>query len=76
VRLRSLIHLLEVAESLVRPERIVVLGSSSLLPVEPALGEKGQPLEFSYDADLLVSPLNEEGARILMESLGQESFCR
>jgi hypothetical protein len=69
-----LIHLLEAAQSLVRPERIVVLGSSSLLQVDPALGEAGQPLEFSYDADLLISPMNEEGARILMESLGQESF--
>ena len=74
MRLRSLIHLLEAAQSLVHPERIVVLGSSSLLPVDPVLGDAGQPLEFSYDADLLVSPMNEEAAGILMESLGQESF--
>lgn len=74
MRLRSLIHLLEAAQSLVHPERIVVLGSSSLLPVDPSLGETGQPLELSYDADLLISPIDEERARILMESLGQESF--
>lgn len=74
MRLRSLIHLLEAAQSLVHPERIVVLGSSSLLPIEPSLGEAGQPLEVSYDADLLISPIDEERARILMESLGQESF--
>jgi hypothetical protein len=74
VRIRSLIHLLEAVHSLVRPERIVILGSSSLLSVEPRLGETGQPLEFSYDADLLVSPLDHEQARILIESLGQESF--
>jgi hypothetical protein len=74
VRLRSLIHLLEAATSLVEPDRIVVLGSSSLLLVEPILGDVGQPLEFSYDADLLILPINEESARILIESLGQESF--
>ena len=74
MRLRSLIHVLEAAQSLVRPEQIIVLGSSSLLPTDPVLGEAGHVLEFSYDADLLVSPIDQEGARILMESLGQESF--
>jgi hypothetical protein len=74
VRLRSLIHVLEAAYSLVRPEQIIVLGSSSLLPVDPTLGETGHALEFSYDADLLVSPIEEESARILTEALGHESF--
>ena len=74
MRLRSLIHLLEAVQSLVRPERIVVLGSSSLLAVDATLGDVGQPLEFSYDADLLISPIDEEQARILSESVGQESF--
>jgi hypothetical protein len=77
VRLRSLIHLLESVQSLARPERIVVLGSSSLLCSNPNLGEVGEPLELSYDADLLVSPIDDQQAGILVESLGPESlFCK
>ncbi|HEV8542639.1 MAG TPA: DUF6036 family nucleotidyltransferase [Verrucomicrobiae bacterium] len=74
MRLRSLTHLLESVQSLAHPEQIVVLGSSALLPIDPRLGETGQPLEFSYDADLLVTPIDPEQAAILVESLGQESL--
>jgi hypothetical protein len=74
MRLRSLTHLLSVVQSIVQPTRITILGSSSLLAISPDLGESGQPLELSYDADLLVSPLDSEQAAILVESLGQESL--
>ena len=51
-----------------------MLGSSSLLATVGNLGEPGQPLEFSYDADVLIRPIDEEGAQILNEAVGQESF--
>ena len=50
MRLRSLIQLLEATRALVHPDRIVIIGSSSLLPTHPDLGEAGQPLETSYDS--------------------------
>lgn len=74
MRLRSLIHLLEAVKALARPDRIIVLGSSSLLAVDPELGESGQPLESSYDADLLLTPSDDEMAGVLAESVGQESL--
>jgi hypothetical protein len=74
MRLRSLNQLLEATKALARPDRIVILGSSSLLPAHPQLGEPGQPLEMSYDADLLVSPIDEELAAVLGEAVGQQSL--
>lgn len=74
MRLRSLIQLLEAARALARPERIVIVGSSSLLAVHPGLGETGQPLETSYDSDLLLTPIDEELAAILGEAIGQQSL--
>ncbi len=56
MRLQFLTHLLDSVAALARPRRIVVLGSSSLLPTHPQLGESGQPLELSLDADLLLDP--------------------
>jgi hypothetical protein len=74
MRLRTLNHLLAVVGAVAQPDRIVIIGSSSLLPIQPVLGEPGQPLEVSYDADLLLSPIDEELARILSEAVGQESL--
>ncbi len=72
MRLRALIHLLDAARALAQPERIVILGS--LLPEHPELGEAGQPLEGSYDSDLLIAPMQEELASILGEAVGQGSL--
>jgi hypothetical protein len=72
--IRSLIQLLEIVQSLAKPERITIVGSSSLLPENSSLGEPGQPLEASYDADLLLMPIDDELAAILMESVGQQSL--
>ncbi|MBM3881223.1 MAG: hypothetical protein FJ387_16120 [Verrucomicrobia bacterium] len=74
MRLRSLTQLVDAARALARPERIVVIGSSALLPAHPELGEPGQPLDASYDSDLLVSPMDEELAAVLGEAVGQQSL--
>ena len=74
MRLRSLTRLIEIARAVAEPMRIVVIGSASLLPAHPELGEPGQPLEASYDADLLLEPIDEELAAILGEAVGQQSL--
>ncbi len=53
---------------------MTVLGSSSLLPKNPNLGEPGQPLELSFDADLLLAAVDDEQAAILAEAVGQGSL--
>jgi hypothetical protein len=74
MRLPFLTHLLDSVRALARPRRIVVLGSSSLLPKNPQLGEPGQPLEISLDADFLLDPIDESIARMLDEAVGQGSL--
>ncbi|MHB9007275.1 MAG: DUF6036 family nucleotidyltransferase [Limisphaerales bacterium] len=74
MRLRSLTQLLEATRALAHPDRIVILGSSCLLPIYPGLGEPGQPLEMSYDSDLLLTPIDDETAAILGEAVGQQSL--
>lgn len=74
MRFRSLIQLVETIRALARPERIVIIGSASLLPAHPEFGETGQPLDSSYDSDFLVSPIDEELAAILGEAIGQQSL--
>ncbi len=74
MRLPALIHLLEATRALSHCERIVVLGSSSLLASFPHLGETGQPLEVSYDADLLLEPADESIASMLHEAVGEGSL--
>jgi len=56
MRLPALNHLVAATQALSHCERIRVLGSSALLASFPELGNAGQPLELSYDADLLVEP--------------------
>ena len=74
MRLRSLTRLLEVARAVAEPRRIVIIGSASLLPAHPELGDTGQPLDASYDADFLLEPMDEELAAILGEAIGQQSL--
>ena len=69
MRLRSLTRLLEVACAVAEPRRIVIIGSASLLPAHAELGDPGQPLDASYDADLLLEPMDEELAAILGAAL-------
>lgn len=73
MRLQFLTHLLKAVSALAQPQRIMVLGSSSLLPHHPQLGDAGQPLELSLDADLLVEPVDESLAAVLKDAVGHES---
>ncbi len=40
----------------------------------PHLGSPGQPLEVSLDADLILEPIDQETADMLMEAIGSESL--
>ena len=56
MRLQSLSHLIEVVRAVARPNKVCVLGSASLLPAHPELGEVGHP----KDLDLLRAMLRLE----------------
>jgi hypothetical protein len=73
MRLQSLNHLIEVVRAVARPTRVLVLGSSSLLPSHPDLGSPGQALELTTDADLLLEPANEAIAESLQVAAGKDS---
>ena len=66
-------HLLDAVSALARPRRIIVLGSSSLLPTHPELGEAGEPLELTTDADLLLEPVDEAMVDLLKDAVGHPS---
>jgi hypothetical protein len=74
MRLSFLKHLLDSVSALCAPERIVIMGSSSLLPLAPQLGGPGQPLEVSLDADFLIEPMDQMTADMLDEAIGNESL--
>lgn len=66
-------HLIEVLQAVARPNAIRILGSSSLLPEHPELGEKGCLLELTTDADFLLDPSNEAIAESLLLATGKDS---
>jgi hypothetical protein len=74
MHLRSLRHVVEAVEALVHPARITIMGSSSLLAFDATLGDVGQPLELSLDADLLVEPADVRLAAVLHEAVGEGSL--
>jgi hypothetical protein len=74
MRLRSLKHLLETVKAMARPKRIIVLGSSALLASKPKMGERGNPLELTFDADILIDPCDEGRASVLHEAIGEGSL--
>lgn len=74
MQFRSLQHIIEAIQALVEPDRIVVLGSSSLLGTAPELGEPGAPVALSLDADVLVTPADDQTASILHEAVGEGSL--
>ena len=74
MRLSALKHLIEATQALCHPERVRVLGSSALLASFPELGEPGQPLEISFDADLLIEPCDPQLAAMLHEAVGEGSL--
>ena len=67
----SLEELLRAAAELVEFERICIIGSASLLVDHPWLGEQGQPLAASLDADFVLLPEDTEKAGILLARLGR-----
>jgi hypothetical protein len=73
MRLQSLKHLIEVILAVARPTTVRILGSSSLLPMHPELGEKGCALELTTDADFLLEPSNEGIAESLQLAAGADS---
>ena len=73
MRLQSLKHLIEVIVAVARPTAIRIIGSGSLLPAHPELGEPGCPLELTSDADFLLEPINEGIAESLQLAAGADS---
>lgn len=67
----SLEELLRASAEIVEFERICIIGSASLLVDHPSLGEQGQPLAASLDADFVLLPEDAEKARILLARLGR-----
>jgi len=62
MRLQFLKHLIDSVQTLAKPRRIVVIGSSSLLPRHADLGDAGAPLEVSLAAGRnLTAILKETG---------------
>lgn len=75
MRLPALKHLLESVRALGQSRKITVLGSASLLASFPELGEQDL-LEYTYDGDLLLEPINKQIAGYLAEAVGQGSLFR
>ncbi len=73
MRIQSLKHLIEVVRAVAHPSRVLLLGSTSLLAIHPELGEKGNPLELTDDADFLLDPCNEGIAESLQLAAGRDS---
>jgi len=74
MRLRSLNRLVSATLALSECSRVLVLGSSSLLASFPEFDSEEGPLESTYDADLLLEPIEKETAAILSESIGNKSL--
>jgi len=69
-------HLIAVVRAVAQPTRVLVLGSASLLPAQPELGNRGAPLELTPDADFLLEPVNEAIAESLQVAAGRDSASR
>ncbi len=73
MQLQSLKLLLTVVQAMATPEPIYLFGSAFLLPFHPQLGEPGQPLDLTQDADILVQPIDDALASALLEAVGKEA---
>jgi len=73
MRIQSLNHLIDVVRAIAHPQKVWLLGSASLLITHPELGEKGNPLELTDDADFLLYPSNEGLAESLQLAAGRDS---
>jgi hypothetical protein len=71
--IQSLEHLAQSALALAQSRKIFVLGSSSILSSFPELGEAGL-LDNTFDADLLLDPVNKGDFELLKEVIGEGSL--
>lgn len=71
MNLSALQHIIRAAQALAEDRRILVLGSASLLPSFPELGNAESPLAATYDADLCPDPFDELTGTMLDEALGE-----
>lgn len=53
---------------------MIVLGSAAFLASFPEIGESGQPLEPTLDADFLLEPMSADLADILKDAIGEPSI--
>lgn len=70
MRLRSLKHMAMAALHLTRSERIIVVGSASLMATFGEMGEPGQLLENTLDADLVLDPDDQELVNLVHDAMG------
>jgi hypothetical protein len=72
MNLQALQHVIRAAQSLAEGKVIIVLGSASLLAHFPELGNPGEALAATYDADILADPFDELTSVMLHEALGED----
>ncbi len=72
MNLEALQHIIRSAQTLAEKKTIIVLGSSSLLAHFPQLGNPGQALSTTFDADILADPFDELTSIMLHEALGED----
>ena len=70
MRLRALKQVAQAALHLSGGERIIVVGSASLMATFGEMGEPGQLLEKTYDADLVLDPDDQELANLVYDAMG------
>ncbi|MES2981653.1 MAG: DUF6036 family nucleotidyltransferase [Verrucomicrobiota bacterium] len=72
MNLEALQHIIRSAQTLAENKSIIVLGSSSLLAHFPELGNPGEALSTTFDADILADPFDELTSIMLNEALGED----
>ena len=73
MRLDALIHLSRAVLAMAEVDQLVIFGSASLLGSFPELGDReDSPLQFTYDADLIPIPFEEEVGLMLDEAFGED----
>lgn len=73
MRICALNHLVGAVVEARHSRRVLVLGSSSVLGYFPELGETGGILVTTFDADLLLDPIDESDARFLGKLFGENT---
>lgn len=74
MRLDALIQMAKIARAMMDEGRIIVFGSSILLPRFPELGDDDAPLSRTNDADFIIDPWDQEVGEMLNDALGREEL--